>query len=191
MRFIFLQILFLFFLCVKLQAQGIIIADCNGFTRAVKALKANQTGNVQLQVQASSLGQSQPVTLTNTVTGQTVSSSASNGLVSFAEVPNGTWTIGSLPQGAVLNSVTVTPVMGSAVTAGTVVGGTTVVGGGAATVTVTEVQAQIEQPQPTPTPTPTPTATPDCRCEPDEEPTPISSFFGNSVQTQNEISPAS
>ncbi len=186
------------------RAQSILITDCQGFTRVAQKVKANSLNNIEVQVSNSAQQATEQVqvTLTNSVTGQSVTASAQNGVAVFQNIAPGSFSVTSSAAGVSFASITVAPVALSTVAAVGVVTGGAVVGGGAATgivIGTTEIVDQVQnknsEPEPTPTPlppTPTPqaTPTPDCACDPNAEPEPIDDFFNKAVPTPSPLSPA-
>ena len=118
-------------------SDEIVIKDTAGFTRWQSTVDGS--GNVEFSLVDSS-GTSPDgveVTITNTVTGETITAQAIAGSVVFPAVPSGTWVVASSISGITFTSVSV----GAAVAGGTGAGAATlgstalVVGGTAAIAT--------------------------------------------------------
>ncbi|MCO6429587.1 MAG: carboxypeptidase regulatory-like domain-containing protein [Deltaproteobacteria bacterium] len=179
-------------------AQSIIIQDCNGFTRGVKS--ADPSGANKVEVSVSDAGgapaDGSQVTLTNSVTGESITTVAQNGVAVFENVAPGMFTVTTASDALVVGTIGVGS-MGAGIAASTgaaIVGGGAIAGTGAVAVPLAvEVVESDEDDEPEATPTPAPTATPqppaptpqptpeptpdDCNCDPNAEPTPIDDFF--------------
>lgn len=129
-----LSVGFLFFLLLPTlgQAQSLMIFDCQGFTRAIQKVQPNMGSRLELQVQGAESTQSAQVTITNNVTGQTLTAQAQNGVAVFENIPPGSFTVGATGANTTLGAVSIAPMTVSTAAATAAVGTTTVVGGGAA-----------------------------------------------------------
>lgn len=183
------------------RAQGLVITDCQGITRAFHETRGTELNKVQIQVSEASGAPStgSPVQLTNNITGQTFTVQTNSGVAVFNGVPAGNYSMVVTGTNLSAGTITVGSTGLGAVAAGGVVAGGVAAGGGAViggVAVVDEVESQIagdSKPTPTPTPTPEvtenpapiqtpipptpePTPTP-CDCVPDAEPTPLDNFF--------------
>ncbi len=186
------------------SAQSILITDCQGFTRAAQKVKANSLNSVEINVSEvqSQVAQQVDVTLTNTATGQSVTSAAQNGVVVFKDVAPGAFTVTSSASGVGITSVAVLPAGLTTIAASGVIAGAAAVGGGVTTgvviatdEVVNQIDGKSDSPAPTPTAEPSPTPlppvpTPDCNCDPSAEPDPIDDFFKQAIPTPLALSPA-
>lgn len=127
-----LGLLFLLIAPCGAEAQSLMIFDCQGFTRAIQKVQPNVGSRLELQVQGAESSQSAQVTITNNVTGETLSAQTQNGVAVFNNVPPGSFTVGATGANTTLGAVTIAPMTVSTAAAATALGTTTVVGGGAA-----------------------------------------------------------
>ncbi len=193
-------------------ALPISIVDCNGVTRASKGVEGVTRTEVQIDVASPNGGavDGVDVSLTNTTTGETITTTVENGVATFKEVSGGTWVMGSNTPSLYFSAILLEAQISTLAATGAAIGAG-VVGGGAVAGTV-ELADGLQgssdsdpDPEPTPFPTPVPTSsplppaepTPVCPdCTPDEEPPVIDDFFNQqkpAVPEQrvigNEISP--
>jgi hypothetical protein len=182
----------------RADAASIFITDCQGFTRAVKAVEPGVLNSVQIAVTAAGKPASGvPITLTNTVSGAVTTVEATDGIATFPGVTSGVFSISTPESGIQIGAITIESgsispgaagVIGGAIVAGGIAGagvGIAAVAddGGSDSPTPTPLPTSIPAPtvRPTPTriPTPLPTATE--ICDPDAMPTPIETFFPDGV----------
>jgi hypothetical protein len=161
----------------SLEAQFLVINDCNGFTRAVEQVGDNAR-NIELDVSGSQGNVSGArVSLRNDITGEFRFSAAKGGKVVFAKVPPGIYTIATEQTGLILGAIKFSPLAALGAVGSSVIGGLVV--GGGAVIGVVGVEAIREatdgDPGAAPTPTPNPEPTPDdCAvCDPDSSPPPL------------------
>lgn len=95
-------------------ADDLTIQDTSGFTRA--ASEVDGPGSVEFSVVAEggALAEGVPVTLTNAATGEILTATASNGIVTFQGVSPGVWTVATSASGVTFTNVAIA----SAVAAG-------------------------------------------------------------------------
>jgi len=124
-----------------LFAQGLLITDCQGFTRVAKALNPGKAA--KLEVSVSNAGGTSTngvqVSLTNSATGEVSTAVAKNGVAVFDNVTRGVFTLSTEASGVSIGSVSVA---GASVSAGVATGvgiGTVIGGGGAVVAGGTEV----------------------------------------------------
>ena len=180
------------------EAQGLVILDCQGITRAVHETKGAQFNRVEIEVAdpngASTLGRQ--VQIVNNLTGESLTATIENGKVVFERVPPGNYSIVVAGTSLKVGAITIGASQLGLLLSGGVIAGGALVGGGAVAGAVTVVENQSggskDTPTPTPSPTPTPqstskpdsspkpqptpTPTPTCDCDPDAEPTPLAPF---------------
>lgn len=200
------------------SAVPISILDCNGVTRATKNLDTVTRADVQIDVTTPNGGtvDGVNVSLTNTATGEVVTTTVVDGVAAFAAVEGGTWVMGSATSDLLYSTIILETEV-SAVAAFTGAAGAGVVGGGAVYGVVEGVDSMTRSgkddpaipqptPEPNPQPTPPPAPTPVCTtCNPDEDADEIDDFFnqqkepgataaqpvvGSRVEGQKTISPA-
>lgn len=180
-------------------AQGLVILDCQGITRAVHETPTNELNRVEVEVSDPQGGtiQGREVELVNNVTGTSFSSTVENNRVVFDGVPAGNYSIVVTGSSMSVGVITIgLSRLGLFASGGLVTGGLLVAGGSIAggieiadrisggdggrsptpLPTPTPSGSSTPEPapgQPTPAPSPTPTV---CDCEPDAEPSPLSPF---------------
>lgn len=153
------------------EAQSIAILDCNGFTRALKAVDDGSLNRLELHVTdatgAPSTGAE--VSITNAATGEVSTAVTNNGIAVFKNVAEGAYTLNAGAGAAVgevaIGSMTFSTAATTAAAAGaaTAAGGTAtgvVVGVEEVASTINESNEEEPEPQPTAIPTPLPTAEP-------------------------------
>lgn len=192
-------------------AQALVIADCQGFTRATRSAQPGTTNRVEVQVNNAPDGSR--VSLTNAANGSVTESVAMNGVAVFEQVPPGVFTISTVQPGVTLGAITISGVGAAttftALTAGVVAAGA---GAGAAAVGVVAAADTLNEnsnddgpediptsptPEPTPqppvvTPTPVPTVPQDdgCpACDPDAEPPVLDPFDPPASSQTQQLSP--
>jgi len=119
-------------------AAGLAIVDCQGFTRALKSVDPLSKSDVQFQLVdgAGNVANNVQVTITNSVTGQTVTATAQNGLAVFEGVESGTWVVSTAAEGIGVTSVSVSTTIGTVAAGGAIAGGAVAAGGAVTGVTV-------------------------------------------------------
>ena len=197
---------------LAVYAQGLVITDCQGITRAIHQTRATEVNKVQIQVTESGGAPSNgaSVQLTDNVSGQVYTAQTNSGMAVFNGVPVGNYSMVVTGSNLSVGSVTIGSTgLGVAAASGVVAGGV-IAGGGAlagGVIAVDEINTQIEgnsnneatpTPQPTTIPTPNPTSIPSatpqatptpCNCVPDAEPTPLDNFFDDkeSVNSRSQV----
>ena len=178
----------------SVYAQSITITDCHGFTRAVKEVSHNVPTRVEvnLTTTSGSVAEGSTITLTNAVTGKSISTTVHSGVAVFDSVPPGVFSIG-VPTGDSIELATIS-LSGVAFSTGTAA--TALLGVGALTVGGIAGGVQIYNhsagsngrssggdtlPPQTPPSAPVPPTTPNCHCDPNENPPSIdqNDFFKN------------
>lgn len=203
------QSFFLFFvalLCLPtcVFGEGLIITDCHGFTRAIHNVEAAELCQVEVAVAHTAGGTvtGTKFTLTNAVSGEEHIATAQNGLVTFSDIPPGTFSLATTASNTAIGIVSIstsgfaplaatgaflvtgTAAAGSAVVLGNVVNEEVFKSSSTSTETTPETTPEpTPQPQPsaaatpqsTPQrPAPTPRPTPECTdCDPDETAPPL------------------
>jgi len=116
------------------KADEITIQDTSGFTRAVSAVDG--TGVVEFAVvdSAGAAADGAAITLTNAVTGEVLTATASNGAVTFGAVGPGVWTVATSVPGITFTSASIAATAAVAGGGGLLAAGTgaAVIGGGGA-----------------------------------------------------------
>ena len=190
------------FAAFRVQAQSIIVNDCQGFTRATKQVQPGETNSVGVQVSAASGAAADGTTLqlTNVVSSQVFTANVTGGAALFENVGPGVYALSAPSSGLGIGAITIGTGGMLLAGSGALSGGTLLLGGAAAGGVAAGVVAasggfsggSSHSPTPTPTPLPTPTpgprprptATPCPVCNPNAAPTPINNFF-NSQQNPN------
>lgn len=97
-------------ICVRLPssfAADLTIQDTSGFSRA--AAEVDGPGSVEFSVvtEGGALAEGVPVTLSNAATGQILTATASNGIVTFQGVTPGVWTVATTAPGVTFTNVAI------------------------------------------------------------------------------------
>lgn len=115
-------------LCAEVTIQ-----DTSGFTRAASQVEG--PGKIEFSVLSSTgaAGDAIPVTLTNSATGEVLTATSANGLVSFPSVSPGVWTVATTVPGATFTNVAIASAVatGGLASAGVLVPAVVVGGAGA------------------------------------------------------------
>lgn len=122
------------------QPGELTIKDTSGFTRAVSKVEGTGIVEFELVDTAGAPAEGIEVTLTNTATGQTLTSSAVNGTATFHGVQSGVWTVASSTTQVTFTNIAigsgaVVAAAGGGMVAGSIApiaAGTAVVGGATA-----------------------------------------------------------
>lgn len=203
-QYFFIFFAALLYLPAHVLGEGLIITDCHGFTRAIHNVDATELCNVEVAVSHTAGGTvtGTKFTLTNAVSGEEHTATAKNGLVTFSNIPAGTFSLATTASNTAIGIVSISstgflPLVatGAFIATGTAAAGSAVVignvvheevfktGGSSTEATPEPTPAPTPRPQPsaaatpqaTPRPpAPTPRPTPECTdCDPDEIPPPL------------------
>lgn len=148
-------IIFSTLLCNASVHAQLLITDCHGFTRALHTVKSGELNTVKIAVSNSGgapLNGAQ-VTLTNSVTGETITAASQNGFATFQSVAPGSFSVSTTAANATIGTVSVSGAGVSTAAAAGAVGAAGATTGGGGLVVAREVDHQIHSdPEPEPQP---------------------------------------
>ncbi|MCB0347175.1 MAG: carboxypeptidase regulatory-like domain-containing protein [Bdellovibrionales bacterium] len=90
------------------QEADLLVKDTGGFTRASSSVEGSGSVEFTLVDAAGSPAEGVEVTLTNSLSGETLTAISSNGTVVFEGVAPGTWTVASTASGVTFTNVAIT-----------------------------------------------------------------------------------